>query len=231
MASRIVPDVSQTNAAPATSTEGVGQLIDGQAPLVAIWLTPVLATFYKAYGLFPELFVAPVAHTVSKTRVVAVQLELGERLLLDAEQRYKARPELPRGMACAFGALIARLRQEIVAAKGLWEDPGKDEAVRRQQDEFARFKVGDRVRYLSPWIDDENNGEVRTIVAPYGVFKVSDEDGKYLAADGVSRVSYKTGYGVRSSDGDWFFCEPQVLQTMDYRPGYLRLVWSNPNPN
>lgn len=192
---------------------------------VEILITRVIAADFAARQVFPELLrTSEAIDRVSYSHVYRVPIEYAEKVLEDAEDRRSDRT-LPKGMPKAFAALIERLRDDIRRAKGLWRDPGWQVAAERRNAELARFHVGDTVRYWSPYVDDDRDGQLMTVIEGYSLKFVQAERGEYVTPSGV-RVTYVPGYAVRDAKGKEFIALAGELQTIDYKRGHLRLAYS-----
>lgn len=192
---------------------------------VEILISRAIAADYAARQAFPELLrTAEAIDRISYSHVYRVPLDYAERVLRDAQERREDR-SLPKGMPKAYTALIDRLEDAVRFAKGIWRDPGHAEALARQQAELARHHVGDRVRWRSPWVDDDRDGKLLTITHGYGVHQLESSDGEYVGGDG-KRLSYLMGYGAKDEQGSGCFYSPHELQTLDYKQTHLRLAYS-----
>lgn len=115
------------------------------------------------------------------------------------------------------------LRQE--ARRGLWDDPGMEEAKKRAIQSPACFDVGDKALFFED--DDEFGAEV-TVVEAYAMYSVRSKTGAYVAEDGA-RFNYQFGYVVkRKVDAQSFFVLPCQLTRDDCKPAHLCLVPSRP---
>lgn len=187
---------------------------------VHVRITPTLAADLAAQGLFPALQdTAAAAFREGPSFVYRVSVDYAEGYLTYAQGRRKELGRNVRGLAHALTSLIERLRGDIKDAKGLWDDPGEQAAIGRQEMELARFNVGDRVRRI--------DGMVMTIVRGYAVYKTSAEDGVYSRAD-QSPCSYRPGYHAMDSAGRVYFYSPSDIETVDGDLGYLRLAYPRP---
>lgn len=194
---------------------------------VDVQVSPVIAADFEKRQVFPELLrPAEAFDRINYSHVYRVTVDYAEKVLEDAQERRQDRT-LPKGMPRAFTVLIERLHDDIQRAKGLWRDPGLPEVMRRHDLELACFAPGEKARlWLSA--DNDQNGDVVTITEGYGMRGVLDEnEGEYIKSDG-RRLQYRPGYTYRRADGRTFFGPAGELQTMDYKPGHLRLVWSRP---
>src|SRR5690348_3907153 len=96
---------------------------------VKVQISPVIAADFEKRQVFPELLhTAGAIERINYSHVYLVPLDYAEKVLEDAEERRHDRT-LPRGMPKAFTALIDRLEDEINHAKGLWRDPGIEQAI------------------------------------------------------------------------------------------------------
>jgi hypothetical protein len=105
---------------------------------------------------------------------------------------------------------------------GLWNDPGGAIAEARMTDSPARFRVGQTVRYWSPWHKDREDGQRMEITVAYGLHKVSDDDGPFVEASG-DRISWRWGYCAQARGGKSSFFPAYMLQSIDYER-HIRLV-------
>jgi len=188
-------------------------------------ITPTIERDYRRRDVFPALRIEHTRRFINATGVYSVSIVEAEEILKDAEARLSDR-SLPRGTPKAFSSLAERLTAALKSAMGLWDDPGMDVARQRLQDSPAQFRVGERVRYWSEWIDDERDGALLEIVDAFALQLVAPcENGEYVDKDGV-RIAYRWGYGARPSGGDTetIFYPAYKLQRLDYKRGHLRLV-------
>lgn len=125
--------------------------------------------------------------------------------------------------------VVARLRIEALEGPpsartdGLWTDPGRGLAQARMEDTPAQFRVGQTVRYWSPWNKDSNDGKRLDVVGGYGLHRVIDDEGRFVTAPG-DRVSYRWGYLAQARGGARMFYPAYMLQTIDYETSHVRLV-------
>jgi hypothetical protein len=193
---------------------------------VEVQISPTIAADFAERQVFPELLRPTEAvDRISFSHIYCVSIEYAEQVLTDVKARYETRRTLPRGRAKAFSSLIERLEGDIRRALGIWLDPGISEALQRQDAKLSRFSVGDKARlWLSA--DDTRNGDVVTILEPYGFVKAHHEDGEYVDHESGRRFSYLPAYRVKDADGRRVVWQAGNLQTLDYKPGHLRLVCS-----
>jgi hypothetical protein len=191
--------------------------------LIHVRISPTIELDFVRRNVFPELRTT-VASSVSKSKpdVYAVILARAREILVDAEaHRYNS--ESPRGTAMAYNSLIEKLHRAIRTEerRGLFEDPGYDEAAVRMNQSPARLQIGDSVLHFHT---GGECGEPAVIIKPYSVYKVLSQDGAFFAVDGT-RLDYAPGYviSIRGSQ-ETFFCPAHRLTREDCKPGHLRLV-------
>lgn len=140
--------------------------------------------------------------------------------LHDYAEIRRAERDIPRGAARAYSCLINNLHREIQRAerRGLFDDPGYEEAVNRMNGDLCRFPVGSPARL---W-----DGRRVEIYKPFHIYCVSASQGRFVQKDG-GRVAYQPGYVVKEAGGKPFFVPPYELTTIDGTCAYLRCVPSN----
>lgn len=190
---------------------------------LAVQITPTIEREYRRRDVFPTLRTEFAQTFVNGgTGVYEVSISQAEAILSDAKEQ-RGNRLLPRGLPKAFTALVQRLEPALKSAKGLWDDPGHDEAERRILDSSARFSVGQKVLYFP---DGEDYGSEVVIAKPYGLYSVLRDEGHYVQTEGT-RVDYCYGYVVREPrDERTWFVRPYQLTLDDCRPAHLRLVAS-----
>ncbi len=150
-----------------------------------------------------------------------------------ARTKAEASPTTPQAAAQAsadlaglFAALNGQPVEDNVAPSnrpdGLWNAPGLAIARSRMEDSPARFRVGQTVRYWSPWLKDKQDGAKMEIVKGFGLHKVSEDGGPYVEDSG-DRVSYRWGYVAQARGGRPTFYPPYMIQSVDYER-HIRLV-------
>lgn len=203
----------------------LGQSSEPSGSTVEIWITPVVEREFKRREVFPLLRSENAARFVNgATAVHFVPIDVAEAVLQDAEQQRRNR-QLPRGLPVAFSSLAQRLTPAIKHAKGLWDDPGIAEALRRAEEDFARFEVGDAARYWSEHVGDPIDGERVVITGAYTLRTVPSKKGVYVDRNG-ERINYRWGYLARLG-GREYFVPAYQLQRLDYSCGHLQLAASN----
>ena len=195
-------------------------------PTVGVTITAPIERDYIRRGVFPELRLDHAIRIVNGAGRYRVRLDVAEAVVADATAIvHPDSCDTPRGRKSAFTCLVKKLLQAIKdeQRKGLWDDPGLNEAKARMQESPAQFRVGEAVRLWSEWIDDENDGELMEITEAYGLYQVRSDDGPYINKDD-SKLAYLWGYVVRDRMGKESFCHPFQLQSLDYGHRHLRLV-------
>jgi hypothetical protein len=150
-----------------------------------------------------------------------ISTTLAKELLDDAKVR-RSDQEIPRGAAHAYSCLISNLDREIqrLERRGLFDDPGYDEAVNRMNSELCKLSLGSAALTC--------DGTPVEIYKPFGIYCVSNPTARFVQRDG-GRVEYKPGYIVKEAGGKPFFISPCDLTTIDGNCAYLRSVPVNPS--
>ena len=199
----------------------------GPAPEIKVTITPVIDRDLRRRNVFPQLRSENAEFMRGPTYIHIATIEDAEAILKDANGQYESmgRSGETRGLRHAYRSLIDGLTAKIRQAKGLWDDPGIEAARKRLIDSPARFNVGDRVRWCSPWVDDDDDGKELIVTGEYALHIVAaDDDGPFVMPDG-RRITYKVGYLCRGrQDNESRFFPAGELQTRDYKTGHLRLV-------
>lgn len=195
------------------------------ADFIEVRITPTIERQYKARGVFPELRLEN-AHRITSgaTGHYLVSPERARELLADAEALDYS--QLPRGLPAAYTALQSNLRESVREweRRGLWDDPGFDEGVRRVNAASAILEVGEKVLYFAPGAE---RGEEVVIVRAYGWAIVKSDKGPYVDASG-SRHRFQQGYAVMDKGRESFFVPAHRLTRDDCKPAHLKLVYSRP---
>jgi len=171
---------------------------------------------YESRGAFPHLRLEQANRRQGTGGVYHVGLDEAREILADAEQRREA-DDLPRGTVKALSCLVGNLRLAIQREdrRGVWDDPGREEVLARQQQAGAQFQIGEAAQ--------RRDGSLVEIVGAYGVYTVRDSAGQYLSQDGV-RISYLWGYRVKAPGEQPHFAAPHQLRRKDGSPRHLQLV-------
>jgi hypothetical protein len=150
-----------------------------------------------------------------------ISTEIAKELHDDAKVR-RAERDIPKGTARAYSCLLSNLDREIqrVERRGLFDDPGYDEAVNRMNSELCKLPLGSAALTC--------DGTPVEIYKPFGIYCVSDPAARFVQRDGA-RVDYKPGYIVKEAGGKPFFISPCDLTTIDGNCPYLRSVPVNPS--
>lgn len=198
-----------------------------QEGLITIEITATMERDFTRRGMFPELRLEKAVRIVSGSTGVhrVTQARAAEVLAdVDAKRKWPASAELPRGATKAYSALAQKLREILrqEARRGLWDDPGMDEARRRLCDSPARFAVGEECLFFHD--DSEEYGHKVKIIGPFDTYFVRSEGGHFICADG-SRGDYLLGYRV-VFDGDPtpYVVVAGQLTRDDCKPSHIRLV-------
>jgi hypothetical protein len=195
--------------------------------LITIEITPTMEREFMRRGMFPELRLENALRIVSgATGVYRVSLARASEVLADADalRQWPASAELPRGATNAYSALARKLKEMLrrEARRGLWDDPGIDEARRRMTDSPARFAVGDTCLFFHD--DAEEYGHKVKIVGAFDVYFVTHKEGRFIRPDGA-RGDYRQGYRVAfEDDPQRYIVFAWQLTRDDCKPSYLSLV-------
>lgn len=203
------------------------------ASTVEVRITPTIERDYRRRGVFPTLRIENTSRFWnSATGIYAVSPKDAEEILKDAEVQQSKGSELPRGTPKAYSSLVEKLAPAVKRAKGLWDDPGREVVVERSQQDLAHFLPGQKAKYWSPFVDGGYDGETVEIVGGYSFRRVAVDPendalknyGHYIdEKDGL--VCYRWGYSVKfASKEHLIFLPPYMLQTLDDKCSYLRLV-------
>lgn len=197
-----------------------------QEGLINIEITATMEREFKRRGMFPELTLENAARIVSgSTGVHRVTLARAAEVLadVDAKRRWPASADLPRGATNSYSALAKKLREILrqEARRGLWDDPGMDEARRRMSDSPAQFAVGDECLFFH---DDEEYGHKVKIIGAFDTYFVTHKEGRFIRPDG-QRGDYRQGYRVTfEGDPTRYIVYAWQLTRDDCKPSHLRLV-------
>lgn len=198
--------------------------------VIEVRITPTIERDYKRREVFSTLRIEHAEHVLNgATGVYRLTAAFAEEVLADALALYSGR-EAVRGLKVAYGSLHDKLEAAVRAEKrrGVWDDPGKDEAMRRMAQSSARFEVGDKVLYFVGG-DYDYEGYEANIVESYKMYTVTEPDGAYIDSNGA-RFDYKFGYVIKTNDPAHRFWVPPYTLTRDDdgKPSYLRLVETRP---
>jgi hypothetical protein len=197
-----------------------------QEGLVTVEITPTMEREFMRRGMFPELRLENAVRIInSATGVHRVTQARAAEVLVDADalRQWPASAELPRGVANAYSALARKLKETLrqEARRGLWDDPGFDEARRRLSDSPARFSVGDECLFFH---DDDEYGHKVKIIGGFDTYFVDCMDGHFVRADG-QRGEYRYGYRVTfEGDPTAYIVNAGQLTGADCKPSHIRLV-------
>lgn len=184
-----------------------------------ITITPTVERDYARRGVFPSLRLDHAMKVINgATGVYRVTLDEAQKIQHDAEEQHRSRHLLPRGTPKAYSTLETNLRMAIRSEerRGLWEDPGLDEAAKRMaQESPARFKVGE-----AAMLED---GTIVEVAGEYSLWCVRGRHGVYVNEEG-DRRSYQFGYTARAPGEKAVFYAAHELFELDGDVGYLKLV-------
>jgi len=194
--------------------------------LIETRISPVIEREYKRRDIFPELRLENAARIQNgATGVHMLNVQHAQELFADAQAMQAQNRELPRGIPAAYSALARNIGEALErdARRGLWDDPGMEEMMKRASATPARLEVGDRVLYFF----GNKAGVEACIVKDYRMYSVKYEDGHYISDDGKRR-DYRYGYVIRVKDSsEDFFTEAHTLTRDDCKPAHLCLVRSD----
>lgn len=196
-------------------------------PVIEVRITPTIERDYKRREVFSTMRIEHAEHVLNgATGVYTITAAFAEEVLADALARYSGHEER-RGLKVAYGSLFNKLERAVLAEqrKGVWDDPGPDEAVKRMAQSPARFEVGDKVLYFLP---GEEDGYEANIVEGFKMYVVTEPDGSYIDGSG-KRLDYRFGYVIKTKNLDRrFWAPPYSLTRDDCKPSHLRLVETRP---
>ena len=197
--------------------------------VIEVRITPTIERDFKRREVFSTLRIEHAEHVLNgATGVYTITAAFAEEVLADALARYSGHEER-RGLKVAYGSLHNKLKAAVLAEqrKGVWDDPGKDEAMRRRAQSSACFEVGDKALYF-PGGDYDYEGYEANIVETYKMYPVTEPDGAYIDSNGA-RFDYKFGYVIKTKAPDSrFWAPPYTLTRDDCKPSHLRLVETRP---